>query len=326
LSHLAEVFAPAFETLAVLHNKARFLELASRLGLGVPRGRTVMDKAGLIDATRDIGRFFARPVYSRGGVQLYTNVGPLAGVVSLDDCRPSAQNPWIVQEFVEGLDVCSFSLVHDGDVAAHSVYVHPRMMEHAGGITFESVEEGGTLDATRRIVEATGYHGQISLDFMRTERGLVLIECNPRATAGVYVMPDEMFEEALFRPGRGRTRIAPAGTTRKVSVALVRDMLHDWREIPADLQALFSKAPDVYAERGDLVPALYQFLSFEHVLAYRHERPARDKHKRTELLSAYFDDVLWDGEAIDVPAAPAPSLGDRGASQPLPPRERPRSS
>jgi hypothetical protein len=307
----------------MLHNKARFLELAARLGLAVPRGRTVDDRAGLRDATREIGRFFARPVYSRGGVQLFTNVGPLAGVVALDDCEPTAQNPWIVQEFVRGLDVCSFSVVHHGDVAAHSTYVHPRTMEHAGGISFESIEEGGTLDATRRIVEATGYHGQISLDFMRTERGLVLIECNPRATSGVYVMPEQMFEEALFRPGRGRTRVAPAGTTRKVSVALIRDMLRDWREIPADLQALFSKAPDVYAEREDLLPALYQFLSFEHVLAYRHDHRATDKHKRTEIMAAYFDDVLWDGEAIDAPTATA-AVNDREASRPLPSREPPR--
>jgi len=305
----AELFAASFSTLRTLHDKSRFLDLVVGLGLPAPRTILVSDRAGLAEAARDFGDFFARPSYSRGGVHLYTNVGPLAGAMELAQCNPSTANPWLVQEFVRGTDVCTFSIAHHGEVVAHSVYVHPRMLEHAGGITFESIDEGGTLAITRRIVESTGYHGQISLDFLRTERGILLVECNPRPTGGVYLMPQDMFVTALLTPKRGSISLAPAGAKRKVSVALVRNMMRHIDEAPADLAALFSKAPDVYAEAEDMLPAIFQILSYSHVLAYRRKRAGRDS--RTDLAAAYFDDVQWDGEAIADDDAP---VSERAAS------------
>jgi len=293
----AELFASSFETLRTLHDKARFLQLVQQLGLPAPRTIIVSDRGSLAAAARELGEFFARPAYSRGGVNLYTNVGPLAGALSIEQCNPTAENPWLVQAFVHGTDVCTFSLAHHGELVAHSTYVHPRMLEHAGGITFESIDESGTLAIARRIVAATKYHGQISLDFLRTPQGLSLVECNPRPTAGVYVMPPEMFVKALLHPRHGETLVAPPGAKRKINIALVRDMIRHLDEVPADLAALFSKAPDVYAEAEDMVPAIFQLLSYSHVLKYRYRNRA-GRNKRTDLMAAYFDDVQWDGEAM----------------------------
>jgi predicted ATP-grasp superfamily ATP-dependent carboligase len=296
------LFASDFATLAMLHDKVRFLSLATSLGLAVPRHLPVTDRDQLRAATKEFGRFFARPVYSRGGVLLYTNAGPLAGAVQIDECHPSPAAPWIVQEFVHGEDVCSFSIAHDGHIAAHSTYVHPRTIEHAGGIVFESIVEPEGLTITRRIAEACCYTGQLSLDFMRTPAGLVLIECNPRPTSGCYIMPDGMFVEAVLHPDRSRTMVAPAGARRKVSVALIRDMLLHWKEAPADLAALLKRGRDVYADPGDLVPAIYQFISYGHVREYR-KNLAGVEQKPSDLMAAYFYDVCWDGE--EIPSAPA---------------------
>jgi hypothetical protein len=92
-------------------------------------------------------------------------------------------------------------------------------------------------------------------------------------------------------------RIAPAGTRHKYSVALIRDMILHWKEIPEDLEHLLSEAKEVYAERGDLIPALYQFLSYGKVTEYR-KRMNAGKHKRTDLMAAYFYDILYDGQAL----------------------------
>jgi glutathione synthase/RimK-type ligase-like ATP-grasp enzyme len=291
-----DLFAPDFETLAELHDKSRFLALAASVGLPVPRGWSVSDRQALFVAARELGEFIARPVYSRGGVRLCTNVGPLAGMLPPQACDPTPARPWLVQEFVRGTEICTFSVVHHGDVVAHSTYVHPRTIEHAGGITFESIAEDGTLEATRRIAAAVGYHGQLSLDFIRDERGLVLIECNPRPCGGVYMMPDEMFVSALLSPRRGQTVCAPAGVARKVSVALLRALTLDRRERGANLRALFSRARDVYLDPTDPLPLLWVLLSYRHVVDYRRRTAGIDK--RTSLLAAYFDDVLWDGEPI----------------------------
>lgn len=297
-----EVFAPSFDTLHRLHDKVRFVELARELGVDVARTIVAHDQADLRHAITEIGEYFARPAYSRGGVYLLTNTGPLAGVVPIDACHPTATNPWLVQEFVHGRDLCTFSVVQHGRVVAHSTYVHPKTLDSAGGIVFESIVEPRTLELAQRFAEATGYHGQISFDFLDTPAGLIAVECNPRPTAGVTVMPDEMFVAALTRRPDGPTAVAPAGMRRHIWSALLRDMFFHPREIPSDLAEILSKADDVYAPPGDRMPGVYQFLSLSHVWKYRHDRGKAEK-TRSDLMSGYFHDVSWDGDEIVEAAA-----------------------
>lgn len=288
----AEVFAPPFEVMLRLHDKDRMRLLAEELGIRVPPTRVATNGRELREAAEHFGAYFARPVYSRGGVELLTNTGPLAGAIEMDRCVPTEAQPWLVQPFVEGTDVCTCSVARRGRVVAHGAYVHPREIEHAGGIVFESVDEPETLAVARRIVEATGYHGHISFDFLRTKDGLVLIECNPRPTAGLFAMSPEMYEEALFGPYPSQIVVAEAGVRKKYSVALIRDMILHWREAPEDLKHLLSSAKEHYAEKGDVLPGIYQLLSYSHVIAYRMHV---GRHRSNALLEAYFDDVLFNG-------------------------------
>jgi predicted ATP-grasp superfamily ATP-dependent carboligase len=297
LPRSAQYFFPSFEVLETLHDKGKLLGLARDLGVRVPRGAVVTSRGELADAIRELPRFFAKPVFSRGGVDLFTNTGPLAGAIALEECEPTPELPWIVQEFVAGVDVCTLSIAHEGRVSGHSAYVHPREIEHAGGIVFESVDEPECVRIAQRIVEATRYHGQISFDFIRTGEGMVLIECNPRPTAGVHLMSPEMFEAALLDRKAEKLRIVEPGVRRKYGIALVRDMLLHWSEAREDLRHLFSGAKEVFADPDDLLPALYQVLSYGHVIAYRRQLRVR-AHKNTTLMAAYFADVCWNGEPI----------------------------
>ncbi len=295
LTPFTQVFVSPFETLRRLHDKEAFVKLCQSLHIRVPHTTMVSDGAALRAAIAERSSYFARPAFSRGGVHLLTNTGPLAHVLSLDECEPTEDNPWLVQEYVDGEDICTFSIAHHGNLVAHSTYVHPRELEHSGGIVFESIVNDEGLEVARSIVKETGYHGQISFDFRRTDNGLVLIECNPRPTAGVFVMTPGTFSQALLDPRPDRLAVAPAGVRHKYSVALIRDMLMHFKEIPEDLEHLLSSAKDVYAERGDLVPSLYQFLSYSLVTEYRRRMNA-GQHKRTDLMAAYFFDILYDGE------------------------------
>lgn len=292
---LTELFFADFATLRRLHDKVAFLSLAEEIGLRVPPTRVAKSLAELEAATREFPRFFARPAYSRGGVTLFTNTGPLAGAVPIEECEPTETNPFVVQPFVEGLDLCTYSVVQRGHVAAHVTYVHPMTLEHAGGIVFESVVEPETLEATRRIVEATGYHGQISIDFLRTEEGLVVVECNPRPTAGLTVMPDGLFDVAIRDEAGDETLVAPAGERRKLSLAILRNMVTDWREIPQDLEALVSAGRDIYADPRDIVPMMYQLVAYSHILGYRMKTR---RVKRGDLMQGYFYDICWNGDEI----------------------------
>lgn len=286
------LFAPSFDTLRTLHHKHAFLALARKAGLRTPVTTIARTMSELAAATRAEPRFFARPSLSRGGVDLFTNAGPLAGAMALEDCRPTADNPWLVQPLVEGLDVCTFSVVRGGRLAAHVTYVHPREIEHAGGIVFESVDEPAALAIARTVAEHTGYEGQLSLDLKLTPEGFVVIECNPRPTSGVLLLEDDEFVGALTRSAP-RPVVAPAGRRRKLALALVRDMLRHPRDIPRDLPHLLGGGRDVYDEPGDRLPALYQLLSYARVLRHR-DAPGSRHRKGTRLVRAYFDDVTFD--------------------------------
>jgi hypothetical protein len=293
---LTEVFAPDFETLVKLHDKVRFIELARELGLLVPTTILAHDRAELSRATEELGAFFARPAYTRGGVMLYTNTGPLAGEVTLEECEPTAQHPYVVQPLVTGTDVCTFGIAHHGKLVAHSAYVHPLTLEHAGGIVFESVDIPETVEIARRVVEATGYHGQISLDFLATPDGLSVVECNPRPTSGLTVMPDEMFNAGLMnRVPPGEVLVAPPGMRRQLSLGVVRNMVVHWDEMPENLHELVSGDPDIYADPQDWTPLLYQLVAYGRVMGYRFKT---GRISRSDIMQGYFHDITWNGARI----------------------------
>jgi predicted ATP-grasp superfamily ATP-dependent carboligase len=303
----ASWFFPPLSTLAALHDKRTFAGLAKDLGLRVPASVVVDSQADLRGALRCIPRYFAKPVYSRGGVELLTNTGPLAGALDVEECVPSPASPWIVQEFVAGRDVCTFSVVHGGRLSAHAAYVHPREIEHAGGIVFESVDEPECLRAAATIAEATRYRGQLSLDFMKTSEGMVLIECNPRPTAGVHLLSAVDFDEALRDDRAEKLRLVQPGVRGKYSAALLRDMLLHWEEAKEDARYLFSDVPELVADPDDLLPAVYQVISYGRVIAYRRHRQSAGTHKNRDLMAAQFEDVSYDGQVIEVPSAVAAS-------------------
>jgi len=292
-------FFPDFDTLFQLHHKGKLLDLAREIGVRVPHSIVATSQAELRDAVAAFPRYFAKPVFSRGGVHLLTNTGPLAGHKKVEDFEPSEELPWLVQEYVTGVDVCSFSVVHHGKITAHSTYEHPREIEKAGGIVFESVNEPECLSMAQRFAEATGYHGQMSFDYKRTEQGMVLIECNPRPTAGIHVMPDDMFVQGLLDTSGSQMRVAEPGIRRKYSFALVRDMILHWREAHEDIKYLLSDAKEVVADPDDLGPALYQVLSYGQVAAYK-KQSKENVDANHQLMAAYFYDVCWNGEPIDV--------------------------
>jgi predicted ATP-grasp superfamily ATP-dependent carboligase len=297
LATLCDVFCPSFEVLAKLHNKDTFTAFTLELGLPIAETRTVRSRDELEAATHAFPEFFARAAFSRGGVELFTNTGPLAGRVKLEDCQPTAEQPWLVQEFLHGEDICSFSVVKHGEVVAHSAYRHPLTIEHAGGIAFESIDEPRSLEIVRAYARATEFHGQVSFDFMKTDSDVFVIECNPRPCAGVFMMAADEYANAIVGGDATDPYVVPPGETAQIDSAIVREMFREPKEIPKDLHYLFSGTKDVYAQKGDRLPGIYQILSYSHVFAFRHRMHAR-RHKHSDLMAAQFFDIAWDGDEI----------------------------
>jgi predicted ATP-grasp superfamily ATP-dependent carboligase len=292
----ARLLAADFETLAQLHSKAAFAQLCRQEGLPVPATRVAADAAQLRDAVAETARYFARPSFSRSGVRLLTNVGPRAGRLRVDDCAPTETNPWIVQEYVEGTDVCSYTVAHEGRVVLHVAYEIPAKLDDASGVQFISIEASETLELAQRVVARTGYTGQISFDYRRTGAGLVFIECNPRATSGVSLTTDEALARAICHPDTVQApQLVARGRHMQVDLGIVNDVFA--RKLPPlrGLHDLLS-IRDIYLDKHDIVPALYG------LVALRHERAdARlPQATRAHVDRALTDEVHWNGEPIQV--------------------------
>jgi len=300
LAHEAPVYTAPFATLARLHDKFSFKELTGGLGLRLPETVLATTASELREALERFPRYFARAVFSRGGVSLLTNEGPLAGHVAVEDVHPTEENPWLVQEFVPGPMQCTYSTLHDGRISAHCAYRAPRQWEHSTGIQFLSVDGDESREIAERIGGALSYTGQLSLDFVASPDGLVLIECNPRTTDGVLLMTADELARGILEPG-AEPALVEAGREVQLDFAVVAEALSEGpRELPRALHDLI-RVPG--ADRGwrDRMPTLYSFLAFAH-----HERLSRREHK--QLFVAMSDDVCWNGEPI-----PGMSAGDAQA-------------
>jgi hypothetical protein len=290
LSKVTRLYAPPFRTLAQVHDKGTFQELCDRLEIRTPHTTLADSAAELKDAIEEYPRYFARAAFSRGGVGLLTNTGPLAGHLSVDECKPTEANPWLVQEFVDGPMHCTYSALHDGKVASQMSYRAPRQWEHSTGIQFLSVDPSDTLPTVEKLGKELGWDGQMSLDFIETDDGLVMIECNPRPTDGVLLMTAEELERGLLAP-QDETLLVPAGREEQLDFAVLAQIFKEpIREAPKSIHDLARIHGTDHGFR-DAMPKLYSFLALA-----RFEKLSL--RQREQLFVAMADGITWDGQPI----------------------------
>jgi hypothetical protein len=290
ISKVTRLYAPPFATLARVHDKGTFQELCEKLEIRTPETILAHDQAELRAAIDRFPHYFARAAFSRGGVGLLTNTGPLAGALAVDEVHPTGANPWLVQEFVDGPMHCTYSCLHDGSVASHMSYRAPRQWEHSTGIQFLSVDPTDTLPMVERLGEELAWDGQMSLDFVDSGDGLVMIECNPRPTDGLLLMTAEELERGLLDP-QPQTLMVEAGRETQLDFAVLGQVFREpLKQMPGSIHDLAAiRSPD--SGWHDLMPTLYSFLAFAH-----HERLALKE--REGLFVAMSDGITWDGQPI----------------------------
>ena len=290
LSTVTRLYAPPFRTLAQVHDKGTFQELCDRLDIRTPQTVLAHSQEELTDAIERFPKYFARAAFSRGGVGLLTNTGPLAGHLKPEDCEPTEANPWLVQEFVDGPMHCTYSTLHGGQVASHMSYRAPRQWEHSTGIQFVSVDPSDTLPTVEQLGSDLEWDGQMSLDFIETDDGLVMIECNPRPTDGVLLMTPESLERGLLEPEE-EVLLIPPGREEQLDFAVFAQIFREpLREAPKSIHDL----AEVHGtDRGwrDAMPKLYSFLAL-----CRFEKLSL--RERKQLFVAMSDGITWDGQPI----------------------------
>ncbi len=291
VTRFAKVFASPFSTLARLHDKGAFEELVTGLGLPIPQTVIATSDEALREAAGSFERYFARAAFSRGGVSLLTNAGPLAGAMSLEEVHPTPESPWLVQPFVEGETVCTYSTAHEGRMSSHLMYRIPRQWKHSTGIQFEAIDASESLRLIEPVVAELGYTGQISFDFLVTPQGLSFVECNPRPTDGVLLMPRDELARGLLGPGR-EAFVLPAGGHVQLDLAVLADgFAEHLHRLPESIRDL-AQVKDAGSGWHDPMPTLYSALAVAHFAGQ-----SLREHKR--LFEAMAGDMSWDGEPID---------------------------
>lgn len=288
------LFFPEIEPLLLVNDKTKFADLCKKLDLPVAETIVCTTPEQFVEATQRWEHWFARAAFGRGGLDIITNYGPLAGQTAVSDIKPTEEDPWLVQQFLIGTDRCSWSIVHEGEVVLHSCYEHPLTIDDRGGIVFESVDTDASLAAVQKIAKELNWTGQISMDYLVTEDGThYMVECNPRPTAGCSVATADELDTALFRPDG--LVVVPPGRKKMIKAAVLRDALKHPKRA-REILAAAKGAGGVYSQEKDRMPLIYSALSLRHVLAYR--KAAGKERSKEQLVAAQFFDILYDGSPL----------------------------
>lgn len=254
-------FCHDFDVLKNLHNKWLFFKTLRKLDIEAPQ--TI-----LINNIEDLksvpfrSHYALKPSYSRASL----HVRKMSRHSPAPPINIEPTNPWIAQEWLEGAKFCTYSICHNGEVAAHATYPVRYAIDGNSCITFQAVHNKQVLDWVKNFVKATNFTGQIAFDLVQLSDTRVLpIECNPRATSGVHLFKtDDHLERAFFNETHGIIQ-PKSGRSRQFAMGM---LLYGWKKsslpnnnIGSYLKNLLT-VKDVVFSPADISPFLSQPLIF----------------------------------------------------------------
>ncbi len=285
LTEHCQVFVSDIDTLNRFHNKWLFAQSALSYNLSVPCSQLMTNREGL-------DQWLGQPVvlkraYSRFSTEIL--IKPIHRD-ELKHIEPTEQSPWIAQSFIDGKQWCSYSVVNQGKVTAHSVYQTTFSVGQGTAISFQSVNHQKVFDWVKRFVEAEQFTGQIAFDFIEDSSGkLFAIECNPRTTSGIHLFynrPEILnafidMDSELLKP------------FEKPSMLMFPMLWYLFKNVRSKVlyqqwAASFRASRDVILSGRDLLPGLLQGVSVIQLLWL-------SLRKRMSPLAASTNDIEWNG-------------------------------
>jgi predicted ATP-grasp superfamily ATP-dependent carboligase len=186
LDGVCEVVHADADTVRMLDDKAEFSKTAAAMGLSVPDWHRITDPKQIEDFDFPRGRSYIlkRIAYNPVGRLDLTRLSHDTPELNARFARSLAisdDDPWILQEFVEGQEYCTHGTVRGG-----RLQVYGCCESSASQLNYAMVDKPEIQSWVTQFVGALGITGQASFDFIERADGHVhAIECNPRTHSAI---------------------------------------------------------------------------------------------------------------------------------------------
>ncbi|PZT53456.1 ATP-grasp domain-containing protein [Paenibacillus silvae] len=285
------------EQLHALHHKYDFIQLAKSMGLSVPDTYLIQNSQELLKIQHVLnksGEWVWKPVYSRFAAKVRMPIHHAPPGEELI----SRGSPWVAQRYIHGRGLCTYSVVHEGQLVAHAAYESKfRTGDVGASVFFEQVQHDGAYQWVKQFVQQAAFSGQIGFDFIEALDGRVYaIESNPRATSGIHLFyPDDGLVRALLEPEsllNEKKEITPrSGDKAMLALPMLGSGIRQANS-RANLRSWMTAwhgARDVVYARQDTRPFFAQIAVV--LAAWRTARA-----QRITLTEALTHDIEWNGE------------------------------
>jgi hypothetical protein len=288
------LFAPSLPVLRQLHDKAAFAALCKTLSLPVPETHVLTSQADVAQFADTSDHWVFKPCFSRFGT--HTLVAP--SVEMLGQVAPTQANPWVAQARIMGKEICFQAIAQAGKVSAFIAYRGTWRLRSGASLGFEALDKEESrpiLEIANALAKGLALTGQFGCDLILDPHGRpYLIECNPRATSGVHLFPqDGRLARAYLNPDFPLLEaesdrplyLGPAMMTLALGDALGSGGFHEWRKI-------MDAGRDVVGVKRDRLPvigAVIDGLSFM----------VRGAAQGISATAATTMDIEWNGETYD---------------------------
>ncbi|MBA4537980.1 hypothetical protein H1Z61_12765 [Bacillus aquiflavi] len=287
LEALCHVFCSDLHILSQLHEKFSFTELVRSKGLKAPETLLAKTSSEIISAIKQLGgEAVLKPVFSRFASQVYfVNQNNLKHVIHL--INVSEQYPYVVQERIIGKSFCSYTVLKDGMICAHSHYPVYFTAGKGASITFEYVEHKGIEQWISTFFSGTNLTGQFAFDFIETENGVLYpLECNPRATSGVHLFKGLPLPKAFLNSSC--SVLKPKKSTKVMLILAMLTMGWSGTHFLKWCKT-FLNSKDIIWSSKDMKPFFHQFYVY-----YSFYRLAKKNH--ISPIQATTIDIEWNGD------------------------------
>jgi biotin carboxylase len=285
------VFCDDLDKLRLLHNKFDFIHYLKEHGYLYPETHefTSLDSLKKYLTSSSQKKLVLKAVYSRFASGVYF-VNPQQALPAI---QVSGENPWILQEYIDGTQYCSYSIAIEGELLAHTCYPTVYTAGLGANVYFKHEIEPKIEEFVERLVKELNFTGQIAFDFMRDKKGdFYPIECNPRATSGLHLFDGKKEFCSVFSKGESQERVVPTEDKAfKLGLPMLMYGLSEgflFRNPGSFINDFIHSKDTIYSSK-DKMPYLYQAVIFFVMIA----RKIKSGKALTELTTT---DIEWSGK------------------------------